>query len=373
MTTLFINESKRIKVMNRINTTEQGADLKALAEEALSHKPYSVTHNGPAIKGKTNHDYYSQAPYWWPNPEDPKGPYIRRDGLFNPHIFLGHKMALRHLCQDVFILAQAGHYLDQGIYSDHAAKLLEVWFVDVATRMNPNLEFAQAIPGICSGRGIGIIDTMYYVHLLQGVVFLERDPKYSAVVTGVRAWFEEFLEWMTMSEKGIDEKLNGNNHSTWWVLQVATYAVFVGRRDIFDESIEWYKARILPEQMLKDGSFPAEIARTRSFHYAMFNIHPCVLLCELAAHQLVDLWHYSDGEGRGINKAIAFMLPYIKAPSSWPYPNIDPVKNQRSCTSLLAGERLSNSQLSALDHSFPQIVGRAEDYTDIFYPLYLLG
>lgn len=373
MKPLFTDEDQMLKVKRQLGEPRLRDDLKALADKALKNGPYTITDSGPVVEGRTPNDYYSQAPYWWPNPEDPHGPYIRRDGRFNPEIFLGHKMGLRHMCQDVYILANAGHYLGDSAYSAHAANLLSHWFIDEASKMNPHLEFGQAIPGICDGRGIGIIDTMYFIHMLQGVTLLSMNGVYDRLINGLKAWFEAYLKWMLTSPKGIDEKLNGNNHATWWTLQVASYAAFVSDDQAFDGAIDFYKNTLLPEQMSLDGSFPQEIARTRSYHYMMFNLHPCVLLCALASQRGLDLWHYQDDSGRGVIKALEFMMPYIEDPSAWPYGDIDPVNHERSCSTLLGAQALANERLIKVDHSFDPLCQAKLDLTDLFYPLYLLG
>ena len=49
--------------------------------------------SSPRSAGAT-HDYFSDGAYWWPDPENPSGPYIRRDGMSNPDNFTAHRHAL---------------------------------------------------------------------------------------------------------------------------------------------------------------------------------------------------------------------------------------------------------------------------------------
>ena len=55
-------------------------------------------------------------------------------------------------------LAAAYKITGERKYADHAAAHLRAWFIDEATRMNPNLQYAQAIQGRFTGRGTGIIE-----------------------------------------------------------------------------------------------------------------------------------------------------------------------------------------------------------------------
>ena len=94
--------------------------------------------------------------------------------------------------------------------------MLGVWFLDPKSRMNPNLEFGQAVRGVNSGRGTGIIDTVSLIHATQGVSLLEQEGLLErSVAEGVRSWFADYLKWMTTSAKGLDEKKATNNHATW--------------------------------------------------------------------------------------------------------------------------------------------------------------
>src|SRR5205085_645545 len=55
------------------------AKLEADAKTALKAAPLSVVNKEVTPPSGDKHDYMSQAPYWWPNPDTPNHlPYIRR-------------------------------------------------------------------------------------------------------------------------------------------------------------------------------------------------------------------------------------------------------------------------------------------------------
>src|SRR2546423_15021505 len=54
------------------------------AQRYLNEAPVTVTaFPAPRSTGGV-HDFYSEGDYWWPDPQNPQGPYIRRDGETNP-------------------------------------------------------------------------------------------------------------------------------------------------------------------------------------------------------------------------------------------------------------------------------------------------
>lgn len=346
---MFLNKEENEIIRQRISEDDASKDhLKALAEQAITEGPWSVTYDlAPTSRGGS-HDYYSEGPYWWPDSEQANGPYIRKDGEFNPDHFKQHKMNLRHLCKNVLILSSAGYHLGCKSYSDYAMDLIRTWFLDETTAMNPHLRYGQSIPGICEGRGIGMIDTIYFVELLQGVSYLELNDAYSNEIQRLRYWFADYLTWMSTSHHGLDEKTNGNNHATWWTLQVMSFAQFVGDEDRFKSASTWYKEAILPEQMARDGSFPEELGRTRSFHYSLFNLMPMVMICALADGQGEDLWGYALEDGRSIALGLKFMLPFLENPKTWEHPSIDPPETEDSILLVMVARRLKDDGYMAL-------------------------
>ena len=177
------------------------------------------------------HDYFSEGDYWWPDPANPDGPYIQRDGLTNPGNFTDHRHALIRLSVQMPALAAAWLITKDDRYARHAVAHLQAWFVDDATRMNPNLEYAQAIHGRFTGRGIGIIDTLHLVEVARGAAVLEGSKALpGGVRDGVKQWFADYLSWMTTSPHGIDEREAKNNHGTCWVEQSRGIQPLHGKR-----------------------------------------------------------------------------------------------------------------------------------------------
>lgn len=327
MSFVFINRDFAIQTKERI-ANQQGFwenirfELRKNAEEAMQKGPWSVTyHKGKAVSGNP-HDYYSEAPYWWPNPENPNGPFIRRDGEYYPNRFVNHRDQMEHMAETVLLLALAGYYLDEPRYIERAVYLIRVWFLDEATKMNPHLEYAQAIFGVCDGRGIGIIDTNVLIKVIHGAGYINECGKHENEIEDLKKWFADYLHWMNTSEKGLEEKHYFNNHANWWNVQAAAFAAFTGNESLLNECFEKYKTDILPNQLSVEGSFTDELTRTRSYTYSLFNLEACTLTCEIAFHKGVDLWHFQTGDGKSIQKAIDFMLPYIENPFLWSCPQI---------------------------------------------------
>ncbi len=370
MNQLLVNveDNKRIKIKLAQNKDLQ-KELILLADQAVSEGPWSVTDYIPS-RSKDPHCYYSEAPYWWPNPEDPEGPYIRKDGEFNEDHFSKHKIPMRRVCKNVLILCATAYHSDDYTYIDKAIELIKVWFLDETTYMAPHLEYAQGIPGVCEGRGIGIIDTICFVELLQGVSYIEQRGLYEQEISELKEWFNKFLSWMCTSDKGIDEKMNGNNHATWWTLQVATYGVFVGDQARVEEAFAFYRETLLMDQMIADGSFPEELARTRSYHYTHFNLKPMVLLAEIAYQQGVDLWNYELADGRCLKKGIDYLADYVDKPETWQHQSLDPLVRRKSIIWILASKRLKEKAYEDIVELLDkEVVVQDENYSKMMLPL----
>jgi len=143
-----------------------------LAEIILKSKPETVTASFCTRSNGNKHDYYSEGDYWWPDSLNPSGPFIRRDGLNNPGNFTNHKKAIATMSWNVSTLTSAYLLTGKKKYVDAAFNHLRIWFVDTSTCMSPHLLYAQAIKGICTGRGIGIIDATSLIDVAQSVTIL---------------------------------------------------------------------------------------------------------------------------------------------------------------------------------------------------------
>ena len=242
--------------------------LKA-ANPYLSEAPVTVTAASSPRSAGGKHDFFSEGDYWWPDPKNPDGPYVQRDGMSNPDNFVEHRRAMIRLSLIVPALAAAYKITKDRKYADHAARHLRAWFVDDATKMNPNLQYAQAIKGRFTGRGTGIIDTLHFVEVARAAGQLDLK---AADLAGVKAWFAAYAEWMSTHPYGITERDAKNNHGTCWCTQVAAFAQLTGNREQLEYCRTRFKTVLIPTQQAADGSFPLELARTKPYGYSIFNL-----------------------------------------------------------------------------------------------------
>ena len=295
--------------------------LRAEAEPLLSLRPASVMDKSLTAASGDKHDYFNFGPYWWPDPAKPNGlPYIRRDGETNPASKVGtDEVAFNKLCENVETLGLAYWFTGDERFAQKSTTLVRVWFLDPGTRMNPNLQHAQAIPGITDGRGIGLIESRRLANLNEGLALLSGSPAWTAADRAAfKSWLAEFYGWLTTSANGHDEHAAENNHGTWYDFQSAHLALVLGRtadaKKILTEGLTLRVAR----EIDPDGSQPLELARTKSLDYSLMNLDGLLGCAQLARHVGVDWWSFATSDGRGLRVALAYLAPFVDPAKPWP-------------------------------------------------------
>jgi hypothetical protein len=298
--------------------TDRARILRA-AQQYLSLAPVTITSfHSPKSPGGL-HDFFSQADYFWPDPKNPHGPYINRDGQSNPENFDDHRRVMVELSIRMPALTAAWRLTHEKRYAQKAGDYLRAWFVTPATRMNPNLEFSQGVIGRSTGRSYGIIDTLHLVEVARAASLLDRSALSPNDMDAVKDWFHDYLQWMTTSQKGKDERSALNNHATCWALQASEYARLIGDESIRKEIHAWFVQTLLSSQLGQNGSFPRELDRTKPYSYSIFNFDVMAGLAQSLIGTGQNLTTFSLPDGRGLCKAAEFLFPYLKDKARWPY------------------------------------------------------
>ena len=303
----------------------QAADQRLIrdADQALYVGPFSVVDKEVLPPSGDKRDYMSQAPYWWPDSDRADGlPYIRRDGEVNPDSVGLDRVPLADLCAALSALAPAYFFSDLEHFAAHAGLLLRTWFLDEATAMRPHLEYGQSIPGRCDGRGSGIIDTHGFGWLVEMVGLLATSSAWNCDdQRALEAWFGAYLDWLLDSEYGREEASQNNNHGTWYDVQTASLALFVGRDEVARQICAASTRRRVAAQLEADGSQPLELARTRSLDYCAMNLAAFFDLADLGLKTGVDLWEYEADGGGSIRRAFYWLVERA-IDGEWPHEQI---------------------------------------------------
>jgi hypothetical protein len=308
-------------------TQDAAHRLRAEADRRMNLGPWSVTTERPNGLILDPHDYYSEARYSWPDPDDPLGAYIVRDGHVNPDRFSANRTALNLMSETVFVLGTAAYLFDDERYSQRAERLLQTWFLNPKTRMNPNLEYARVVRGVSAGRPSGILEGRALIRAIEGMEFLARAGNWDAKdQAAVHKWFEEYLRWLTQSKSGGEERARGSGQASWWTAQVAAVAAFVQDENAQKMAFSYYRDYVFPRQTRTDGVTPRDDIRA-----SVFDLEASTVVCRIAELQGVDLWGLHGATGSNIATAINAVEPYLSDPrllnrepasdleADWPY------------------------------------------------------
>lgn len=279
----------------------------------LELSPLTVMQKSFTPSSGSKHDYMSLGPYWWPNPAKPDGlPYIRKDGLRNPEIKkITDRQYLGELEQRCKFLALAYYFTGDEKYATQARTFLNAWFINPETKMNPNLNYGQAIPGLNEGRGIGIIESRLMVNILDWVFLLTPSEGFkSNELPKLKSWFNDYLTWLLTSKNGLDEAQSKNNHGTFYELQVATFAAFVNNDEALNDAFIRLNSR-MAEQFEPNGQQPLELERTNALSYSVMNLNGWFALSMLADKYNQDLFHKTNMAGAGLQKALNWLIPFV--------------------------------------------------------------
>lgn len=312
-----LNETRKLLAVGDPGLSADVELLRKMADGFMTAGPWSVTSKSIIPPSGNRHDYLSQAPYWWPNPNTPDGrPYIQKDGEVNLERDKLDSVPLGQMCSTVSTLSSAFWVTRYEPYAERALLLLHTWFIDEQTRMNPNLNYAQGVPGIWEGTSWGIIDTYMLATLFDSISMLHTSRAWTKpAADGLRKWAGDYMQWLLTSRNGKAERGARNNHGTWYDTQVSALAIYCGdistaRQILLDCT------RRIAKQIEPDGSQPEELMRTRPLHYSIYNLHAWYLLALIGEKLNLDIWKFQTEDGRSIHKALDWMLPYLEGEKS---------------------------------------------------------
>jgi len=298
------------------------------AERALTDGPFSVMDKRRVPPSGDKHDFFTLAPYWWPDPAKPDGlPYVRRDGEVNPESKRDtDDVPFGQMTDAVKTLAAAFRDARDERFASRAALLLRVWFLDASTRMNPNLDYGQGVPGRNTGRGAGIIATRKLVNIVDAARVLAGSPSWTdGDRRGLHAWCAAYAAWLQTSRNGREEAAALNNHGTWYDAQLTALLLYTGRRA--DAKARFEQARLrLSSQIEPDGRQPRELERTRSWNYSVMNLDGWFTVARLAEEAGVDLWNFRTADGRSLRAALDYLVPFAGGGARWPHTQITPIE-----------------------------------------------
>jgi len=291
-------------------------------EKLIIYANNLLTSKNPSVMDKTilpptgnKHDYLSISRYWWPDTKKKDGlPWVRFDGKTNPDTQTAavDRKRLGFMGTSVRDLSLAYYFTNDEKYAQKAISMINTWFINSETLMNPNLEFAQSVPGNPKKRRSGILDGRSIVMYVPDAIQLLSSSKYwnTNYETKTTKWFSDYLTWLTQSDLGKKGSQQKNNHGSWYKYQVASLAYYLNDKPLVRDMVALAQQSL--DDMLNDkGGQIHELERSRSFFYSCFNLQALVSIAELGNKVGMDMWHYQSENNKSLQLAINYLTPSI--------------------------------------------------------------
>ncbi|CAO3610726.1 unnamed protein product [Mucor fragilis] len=205
-------------------------------------------------------------------------------------------MQLESVAENLQFLCLGYYLLNNENYAIYAVALLDTFFVNEKTRMNPNLNYAQFVRGSQNhspfGRGEGVISSRVLSRIVNLLPLLDTFHGYYALKQYIHSWFGSYLTWLQTSPVALEAAASRNNIHTWYIVQLASIEQFLNpvSPQVSNVLFRFFKES-LPKQMdPKTGNQPYESKRTKPLHYLAFNLQAIAILAELARDTGLDVY-----------------------------------------------------------------------------------
>lgn len=293
------------------------------SDKILNSRNRSVVEKKRLPPSGNLHDYLSMATYYWPDPKKANGePYIHKDGQVNPEIEeVKDNTNLIFMVNQVNTLALTFFYTNNEKYAQKAIDKLSVWFLNEDTKMNPNLNHSQYIPGRNDGRSVGIIDTRDLVDLIDGLQILSNSDSWnSSVDKGMKKWFAEFSNWLQTSELGKNVvETQKNNIATAYCMQIIAYSLYSGDSEAVKKVVEYDIPKLVNMQIDNTGRQVLELKRANAWRYSESNLGYWLKIARLVEHVDVNLLDDRTHVGKALLAAYNWMQPFALQTKEWDY------------------------------------------------------
>ncbi len=284
-------------------------------------KTYSVTYNISAYPFAKSNDYTSRSRYWWPNPKTRDGlPYILIDGKVNRYSEkVSDKPMIDGLANDVIHLGVAYFYTKDESYVKWAAKLLDCFFVNNDTKMNPNFNFSQVVPGQDDSGG-SIMESVVLINVIEGIQLMKSSPNFpQKLKTELNRWFLQYLNWLNSDPVGKKNARYTNNRGTYYTLLRCAIALYVDNVDLSRDIFKNEAFKRVDEQISKEGIMSKEISRTLPLGYVKYNLSGFLQLNEIGKKLGFDLLNYRGANGQSLKNALAWLNSFRDQSNVWKY------------------------------------------------------
>lgn len=309
--------------MSELDNISDNSRKKLLSDaDLLLTSPIPSVTDKSTTRSNNIHNYESLAIYLWPDPSNPDGPYITHDGEVNPEYKKYDSPRLGQISYDIMNLSKAYYVSNNTKYLDRCLVLMRSWFIDSDTRMNPNFEYGQFIPGRNGGKGYpGCISEAYELtKVLEAISLLKScNAMDKKIDKNMKKWFKKLAKWLKSSTLGRQMHDQTDNLGIIYDSFLYRISVYTGDIRTCNAIINDFTPLRLNKHIAENGHQIFELKRTRAMGYSIYNLKHIIDFCYMLEKSGT---HYYSQNHERIDAAMAFLYQYMGKKEEFPYKEI---------------------------------------------------